>query len=75
MRQRERRKSIIVATGVAAEFLVTAAAAVVMTEPTKRNETEREAAVKKATAQLRGARSDRRPASASPNGMLFGVEY
>ena len=52
LRQRERRRAVILATGIAAEFLVTAAAAVMMTEPRKRNETEREAAVKKATAQF-----------------------
>lgn len=34
LRQRERRRAVILATGVAAEFLVTAAAAVVVTEPT-----------------------------------------
>ena len=52
LRERERHKAILAATDVAAEFLVTAAAAVVVTEPTKKNETEREAAVKKATAQF-----------------------
>ena len=44
LRERERHEAIVAATDVAA--------AVVVTEPTKRNETEREAAVKKATAQF-----------------------
>ena len=59
LRQRERRNSISDAAGVAAEFLVTAAAAVVVTEPTKRNKTEREAAVKKATAKFLDALLER----------------
>ena len=72
LRQRERRKTIIVAAGVAAEFLVTAAATVVMTEPTKRNETEREAAVKKATAQFLEALPERETDTRKRIAMAFG---
>ena len=59
LRERERHEAIVAATDVAAEFLVTAAAAVVVTETTKRNETEREAAVKKATTQFLDALRER----------------
>ena len=72
LRQHQRRKSIIGAAGVAAEFLVTAAAAVVMTEPTKRNETEREAAVKKATAQFLEALPERETDTRKRIAMAFG---
>ena len=72
LRQRERRRAIIVAAGVAAEFLVTAAAAVVVTEPTKRNETEREAAVKKATAQFLEALPERETDTRKRIAMAFG---
>ena len=50
LRERERQQMILAATDVVAEFLVTASAAVVVTEPRKRNRTEREVAVEAAAA-------------------------
>ena len=52
LRQRERQEAILAATDVAAEFLVTAAAAVVETAPKERNKTGRRTAVEAATALL-----------------------
>ena len=49
LRERERQELIIAVTDVAAEFLVTAAAAVVVTDPKERNKTERRVAVEEAT--------------------------
>ena len=49
LRERERQEVIIAATDVAAEFLVTAAAAVVVTDPKERNKTARRVAVEEAT--------------------------
>ena len=52
LREHERQEAIVAATNVAAEFLVTAVAAVVVTAPKERNKTERQAAVEAATAVL-----------------------
>ena len=52
LRERERQETIIAATDVAAEFLVTAAAAVMVTAPKERNKSERRVAVEAATALL-----------------------
>ena len=49
LRERERQEVMIAATDVAAEFLVTAAAAVVVTNPKERNKTGRRVAVEEAT--------------------------
>ena len=49
LRERERQEVMIAATDVAAEFLVTAAAAVVVTDPKERNKTGRRVAVEEAT--------------------------
>ena len=49
LRERERQEVIIAATDVAAEFLVTAAAAVVVTDPKERNKTEHRVAVEAPT--------------------------
>ena len=52
LRARERQEAIGAATDIAAEFLVTAAAAVVVTAPNGRNKTERRVAVETATVLL-----------------------
>ena len=52
LRERERQETIIAATDVATEFLVTAAAAVMVTAPKERNKSERRVAVEAATALL-----------------------
>ena len=52
LRARERGEAIDAATGLAAEFLVTAAAAVAVTPPKAGKETDRQAAVDAATAGL-----------------------
>ena len=52
LRARERREAIVAATDIAAELLVTAAAAVVVTSPKARNKTGRRVAVDAATSLL-----------------------
>ena len=52
LRESERQQMILAATDVVAEFLVTASAAMVVTEPKERNRTEREVAVEAATARF-----------------------
>ena len=52
---RERQEAIVAATDITAEFLVTAAAAVVVTAPKGRSKTERRAAVEDRPAPRRSA--------------------
>ena len=77
VRERERQKAIVAATEVAAEFLVTAAAAVVVSTPKERTEIERRVAVEAATAllldELRRCETDTRDRIAATFG-FFGVE-
>lgn len=63
LRERERSRAIGAATKVAAEFLITAAAAVVVTEPKKRKGNEREANVKETTDGFRKDLLDREAAT------------
>ena len=77
VRERERQEAIVAATDVAAEFLVTAAAAVVVSAPKERTKTERRVAVEAATAllldELRRRETDTRDRIAATFG-FFGAE-